>query len=72
MNGLGELMQRNARAAGLEAVTVTVRVIVDPKKLDPPLEDGDTIHMAVADEIASNLESLPWVDSYDVRQALRP
>jgi hypothetical protein len=72
MNSLGDLIARNARAAGKEPLAFTVYVSVDPEAVRASQHKSDPrpVHEVVADEIESNLESLDYVDQAVVRKRL--
>lgn len=61
MNGLGEIIAANAIKRGNRAFSYTVHVEVKPQP-EGMIED------ILRDEIASNLESLPYVMAVVVRQ----
>jgi tagatose-1,6-bisphosphate aldolase len=70
MKGLGQIIAENARAAGKEALAFTVYVTVDPIAIANTLYKWDdrSPEQVVADEIASNLESVHYVESITVRR----
>jgi hypothetical protein len=70
VNGLGEIIARNARAAGKEPLAFTLHIVVDPKAVRETVDDADgrSIEQIVSDEIESSLDSLDYVESVVVRK----
>lgn len=70
MKGLGEIIADNARAEGHMALAFLVYVVIDPSTVaeSVPRADLDLAEAVVADEITSNLESVPYVQSVNVRR----
>lgn len=70
MKGLGEIIADNARAEGHIALAFLVYIVIDPTIVADSVPRGDRVlaETVVADEITSNLESVPYVVSVNVRR----
>lgn len=70
MKGLGEIIADNARAEGNIALAFMVYVVVDPTRISESIPRADRIvaEAVVDEEITSNLESVPYVVSVNVRR----
>jgi hypothetical protein len=70
MRRFGDIIVANARASGKDAYAFTVYVIVDPAVVRQSQGHGDhrTPQDVVADEIESNLDSVPYVDHVVIRR----
>lgn len=70
MKGLGEIIADNARGEGHIALAFMVYVVIDPTTVaeSNPRADRVLAEAVVANEITSNLESVPYVQSVNVRR----
>lgn len=70
MKGLGEIIADNARAEGNMALAFMVYVVVDPTEISESIPRADRVlaEAVVDEEITSNLESVPYVVSVNVRR----
>lgn len=70
MRSLGDIIADNARAEGHIALAFMVYVVIDPTAVadSVPHADRTLAEAVVENEITSNLESVPYVVSVNVRR----